>query len=206
MHSVSCQINFLIYYIKNQWNYNAFQTHLNRSEVQPSHNSWGGPVRGESWWWGWSGGGVRSSSPFTLNNVPVDRLMKEMKLRGNHSRVRSLLDENNFLIYAETTKAKQPYLMFSNLCPKSFSLSAAWTSEEEGWWPASILMFNPISVSTLDKPLLPVIHHLHNNGTPRTLIKNINLPCPLSRNVHYAHCSGGDAISIHINGCLLSRQ
>lgn len=75
---------------------------------------------------------MRTSSPFTLNNVPVDQLMKEMKLGGNHSPVESLLDENNFLIYAETTEAKQPFLMFSNLRPKSFSLSARWTSAEEG--------------------------------------------------------------------------
>lgn len=72
---------------------------------------------------------------------------------------------------------------------KSFSLSAGWTSEEEGWWLASILMFNPISVSTPDKPLLPVIHHLRNNGTPPTLINNINLPCPLRRSMRHARAA-----------------
>lgn len=94
----------------------------------------------------------------------------------------------NFLLQSlegRTTKANVFTICGLNLS----ALSAGWTSEEERWWPASILMFNPISVSTPDKPLLPVIHHLHNNGTPRTLINNINLPCPLSRTVHCALCT-----------------
>lgn len=99
-----------------------------------------------------------------------------------------------------------PFSAFTHLGLKSFCLSAGWTSEEEGWWLASILMFNPISVSTPDKPLLPVIHHLRNNGTPPTLINNINLPCPLRRSARRVRSGGGDAIPIYINGCLLSGQ
>lgn len=99
-----------------------------------------------------------------------------------------------------------PSSAFTHLGLKSFSLSAGWTSEEEGWWLASILMFNPISVSTPDKPLLPVIHHLRNNETPPTLINNINLLCPLRCSLRSARCSDGDAIPIYINGCLLSNR
>lgn len=133
--------------------------------------------------------------------------MRWIKPKENLWQVISHHDENNFLILKLKPRKQSNLFSCFLICGLNLSAcQAGWTSEEEGWWLASILMFNPISVSTLDKPLLPVIHHLHNNGTPWTLIKNINLQCPLSRNVQCAHCSSGDAIPIHINACLLSRQ